>query len=86
MLHYDRIDIFEGIDINRKSALKECEICHCRYFSDNGFKSQRFICHGCLHVLMIPIKLNNIAISNINSVHCHYIINGISKSYALNLL
>ena len=28
MLYYDRIDVFEGIDINKRSASKECNICH----------------------------------------------------------
>ena len=28
MLEYDRIDISEGIDINKTNALKECDICH----------------------------------------------------------
>ena len=28
MLYYDRIDVSEGIDINKTSASKECDICH----------------------------------------------------------
>ena len=28
MLEYDRTDISEGIDINKTSASKECDICH----------------------------------------------------------
>ena len=28
MLYYDRIDVSEGIDINKTSASKECVICH----------------------------------------------------------
>ena len=28
MLQYDRIDISEGIDTNKISASKECNICH----------------------------------------------------------
>ena len=28
MLYYDRIDISEGIDINKISASKKCDICH----------------------------------------------------------
>ena len=32
MLHYDRIDVFEEIDINKTSASKECDICHYWYF------------------------------------------------------
>ena len=26
MLHYDRIDAAEGIDVNKKNASKECDI------------------------------------------------------------
>ena len=28
MLEYDRIDISEGIDINKTNTSKECDICH----------------------------------------------------------
>ena len=28
MLQYDRIDITEGIDTNKTSASKQCNICH----------------------------------------------------------
>ena len=28
MLEYDRIDISEGIDINKTNASKKCDICH----------------------------------------------------------
>ena len=34
MLEYDRIDISEGIDINKTNSSKECDICHYRYFLD----------------------------------------------------
>ena len=32
MLFYDRIDVSEGINVNKISASKECNICHCWYF------------------------------------------------------
>ena len=28
MLYYDRIDVSEGIDVNKTSESKECDICH----------------------------------------------------------
>ena len=28
MLWYQKIDVSEGIDINKTSASKECELCH----------------------------------------------------------
>ena len=40
MLHYDRIDVYEGIDINKTSASKDCDICHYWYFLNKGFKFQ----------------------------------------------
>ena len=38
MLEYEKIDISEGIDVNKTSSSKECDICHFWYFKDIGFK------------------------------------------------
>ena len=38
MLYFDRIDLFEGTDVNKTSASKECPICHYLYFSNFSFK------------------------------------------------
>ena len=38
MLYYEITDVSEGIDINKTSASKECDICHRWYFLNNGFK------------------------------------------------
>ena len=32
MLCFDRIDVYEGIDINKASESKGCDICHYWYF------------------------------------------------------
>ena len=32
MLHFDRIDVSEGIDVNKTSQSKECGIFHYWYF------------------------------------------------------
>ena len=37
MLEVDRIDISEGIDLNKISASKECDICLYWYFLDTKF-------------------------------------------------
>ena len=34
----DKIDISEGIDVNKANLSKECDICHYWYFKDTGFK------------------------------------------------
>ena len=51
MLEYDRIDISEGIDINKMSASKECNFCHYWYFKDLGFKYELYLYNDC-HDLM----------------------------------
>ena len=40
MLYFDRIDVSEGIDVNKTSASKKCDICHCWYFLNKGFMFQ----------------------------------------------
>ena len=62
MLYYHRINISEGIDINKTSASKEGDICHYRNFSDNSFQFQADGCNGCHDILKVSIKLNNTAI------------------------
>ena len=51
MLVDNRIDISEGIDVNKTSASKECDICHYWYFKDISFKYEPYLCNGC-HDLM----------------------------------
>ena len=34
---HDQIDVFEGIDVKKTNASKECDICHYWYFKDIGF-------------------------------------------------
>ena len=55
MLEYDRIDISEGIDVNKTSASKECDICHYWCFKDTGFKHEPYLCNGC-HDLMQKVE------------------------------
>ena len=43
MLEYDRIDISEGIDINKTSASKECDICHHWYVLDKILKMSHIL-------------------------------------------
>ena len=37
MLYYDRTNVSEGIDINKISASKECDISSNWYFLDKGY-------------------------------------------------
>ena len=62
MLEYDRIDISEGIDVNKTSASKECDICHYWYFKDIGFKYEPYLCSGCHDLMQKAMSVNDAAI------------------------
>ena len=47
MLEYNKIDISEGIDVNKTNASKEYDICHYWYFKDIGFKCEPYHFNGC---------------------------------------
>ena len=34
MLRYQKTDVSEGIDVNKTSASKECELCHYWFFEE----------------------------------------------------
>ena len=61
MLQYQKIDVSEGIDVNKTSASKECELCHYWFFKDIGFKFEEHVCNGCHYVLTTGYSLKNIA-------------------------
>ena len=65
MLEYKRIDISEGIDINKTNLLKECMLCHYWYFLDKNFSYGPYLCDGCYNITQKSIKLKNIAIVHV---------------------
>ena len=83
MLYYDRIDVSEGIHINKTSASNECDICHYRYFLNYSFKFQPNVCNRCHDLLMTSLNLSYIAILNIKGSDYCCIISLISKNEAI---
>ena len=86
MLEYDRINISEGIDINKTDASKECKISHYWYFKDIGFKCEPHLCNGCHGLMQKAFSFNNIAIvynkGSAYRIHFWYI----SKDDAINIM
>ena len=70
MLEYERIDISEGIDINKTNLSKESGISHYWYFNDNGFKYEPYLCNGCHDLMQKAMGFNNIAIVHIKENAC----------------
>ena len=86
MLKYERIDISEGIDLNKSNKSKECDICHYRYFLDKNFNYKPNLCNGCHDLMQKAMNFNDVAIVSIKGsdyrIHVWYI----SRSDAINLL
>ena len=74
MLEYDRIDISEGIIINKTSASKECGVCHYWYFKDIGFKHEAYLCNGCHDLVQKAMSFNDVSIVFVkgNSYRIHF--------------
>ena len=61
-LEYDRIDISEGVDVDKTSLSKECEPCHYWYFKDNGFKYENYLCNGLHDFMQKAMSFNDVAV------------------------
>ena len=74
MLEYDRIDISEGIDINKTNASKECDICHYWYFLEKNFNYEPYLCNGCHDLMQKSMNFNDVAIVSIkrNDYRTHF--------------
>ena len=74
MLYFNRINVSEGIDVNKTSASKECHICQYWYFLNYSFKFKLNVCNSCHDLLVMSINVSDIAILNIKGSDYRYII------------
>ena len=86
MLWYQKIDVSEGIDINKTSASKECELCHYWFFKDIGFKFEERVCNRCHDLLTMVYFLKNVAILSAKGATFRCLLMGINKNEALKKL
>ena len=86
MLQYQKIDVSKGIDVNKTSASKECELCHCWFFKDVGFKFEKHVCNGCHDLLTMAYSLKNIAILSAKGATFRCVLMRISKNEGLKIL
>ena len=59
MLVYERIDISDGIDVNKSYKSKECTLCR---FLNKSFSYGPYLCDGCYNMTQKCNELKNIAI------------------------
>ena len=81
-----KIDVSEGIDVNKTSESKECELCHYWFFKDVGFKFEEHVCNRCHDLLTMAHSLKNIAILNTKGATFRCLLMGISKNEGLKRL
>ena len=62
MLAYERINISNGIDVNKSDESKACTLCHYWYVLDKNFSYGPYLCDGCYNMTQKCNKLKNIAI------------------------
>ena len=74
MLRYQKIDVSEGIDINK------CELCHYWIFKDIGFKFEEYVCNKCHDLLTMVYSFKNIAILRAKEATLKCILMSISKN------
>ena len=86
MLEYNRIDISEGVDVNKISLSKECDICHYWYFKNIGFKYEKYLCNGCHNLMQKAMRFNNIAIAYVKGSAYRINFWYISKDDAINIM
>ena len=86
MLQYEKIDVSEGIDINKTCLSKECKLCHYWFFKDVGFKFEEHVCNGCHDLLTTAYSLENIAILSAKGAIFRCILLGTSKNEGLRRL
>ena len=85
MLGYDRIDISEGIDVNKTSLSKECDICHYWYFKDIDFTYEKYHCNGCHDLMQKAMTFNNVAIAYVKVIAYRIHFWCMSKDDAINI-
>ena len=74
MIEYDRIDLDEGIDVNKTSSSRESWLCHFWYFLDKDFNYQKHYCDGCHDMSMKVVSIKSLAIvySKGNAYRIHF--------------
>ena len=79
MLQYEKIDISEGIDVNKTST-------NYWFFKDVGFKFEDHICNGCHDLLTMAYSLKNMAILSAKGTTFRCLLMGTSKNETLKKL
>ena len=86
MLEYDRIDLSEGIDINKcEDTSKKCNLCQ-YYFVFKSFNYQRYLCNECYDMSVKALSMQHLTIMYHNGHAYRVNFMFMSKNDAFNLI
>ena len=87
MLEYDRMDVSEGIGVNKNKYIsKQCSLCKFYYFLDTNFNYGPYLCDGCYDMSLKETSNKNLTIINHNGNHYRVNFAFISKKDVYNLI
>ena len=86
MLQYQKLDVSEGIDVNKTSPSEECGLCHYWFLKYVGFKFEEHVYNGCHDLLTMAHSLKNIAILRAKGATFRCLLMATSKNEALKKL
>ena len=86
MLKYDKVDITEGIDVDKTNKSRECMFCHYWYYLNKNFSYGPFTCDGCYNIVQKSIDFKNIAIIRVKNNAYRVYFKDISKHKAKKLM
>ena len=82
MLKYDKIDITEGIDLDKSNKSKKCMFYHYWYYLNKSFSYGPFTCDGCHNIVQRSTDFKNIAIVHVKKSVYRVYFKDISKHKA----
>ena len=65
MLGYERINVPDGIDLNKSNKSKECDICHYCYFLDKNFNYEPYLCNICHNLMQKAMNFNDVTVLSV---------------------
>ena len=84
MLYYDWIDITEGNDFDKNKCIKRVWYVSKLVLFRKKVQFSTYVCNWCHDILVVSVKLIDIAILKIRGVNYNYIIKRISQSAEVN--
>ena len=87
MLEYNRIDLSEGIDVNKcEDTSRKCNLCQYYYFVFKNYSYQRYLCDGYHDMSVKALSMRHLTIIYYNG-HAYCVnVMFMSKNDAFNLI